>query len=101
MTTRSKDVSAIPAFLLEQHRQRVFDHLLEGGDPLRADRAVDDAVVAGQGAAHNRGDGECAVPHDGALLARADGENDSMRRVDDGSEILDAVHAETGDREGT
>ena len=33
---------------LQQHRQRVFDQLLEGGEELRADRAVDDAMIAGE-----------------------------------------------------
>ena len=32
----------------QQHRQRVLDELLERGEELRADRAVDDAMVAGR-----------------------------------------------------
>ena len=32
----------------EQQQQRVFDMLLKGLKPLRADGAIDDAVVGGQ-----------------------------------------------------
>ena len=35
---------------LQQHRQRVFDELLEGGEELRADSAVYGAVMARFGA---------------------------------------------------
>ena len=65
----------------------------------RADGAVDDAVIDRERAAHHRGDRELAVLHDGALLAGADRQDAALRRVDDGGELLDAEHAEIGDRE--
>ena len=36
----------------------------------------------------------------GALLAGADRQDAALRRVDDRGELLDAEHAEVGDREG-
>src|SRR3954453_10734825 len=84
----------------QQHRDRVFDQLLEGADPLRAGRAVDDAVVAGERAAHHGRDRERAVLDDRALLAGADREDHALRRVYHRGELLDPEHAEVGDREG-
>ena len=39
------------------------------------------------------------VDHDRPFLDRADGEDRRLRRVEDGDELLDAVHAEVRDRE--
>src|SRR5665213_4299094 len=77
------------SFALHQQHRRVLDDLLELREILRADRAVDDAVIASERAAHHRGDGEGAVLHHRALLAGADRENAAVRRVDDGGKILD------------
>lgn len=35
---------------------------------------------------------------DGPHLSGADGEDAGLRRIDDGSEVLDAVHAQIADR---
>src|SRR5258707_2754172 len=86
-------------FHLQQHRERVFDELPEGGEELRADRAVDNAVIARQSAGHHRRDRELPVLDDRARLAGADREDAALRRVDDRFELEDAIHAEIGDRE--
>src|SRR5258708_20292107 len=67
---------------LKEHGQWIFDQLLEGGEQLRADRAVDNPVIAGERAAHHRRDRERAVFDDRSLLAGADCEDAAMRRVD-------------------
>src|SRR5665213_485377 len=100
MTMTSKDVSAMLSPALDQQRRRRLDQFLESLHPLRAAGAVDDAMVAGDGAAHHRGDCELAVLDHGALLAHSHREDAALRRVDDGLEMPDAVHAEIGDREG-
>src|SRR6266566_5720185 len=84
----------------QQHGQRVIDQLLESGEELRADRAVDDAMIAGERAGHHRGDRELAVLHHRPLLAGPDREDAALRRVDYRGEFADAVHPEVGDREG-
>ena len=83
---------------LQQHRQRVFDQILEGGEELRANGPVDGSVIAGQGAAHHGRDRERAVLDHRPLLAGADRQDAAMRRVDDGGEIADPEHAEIGNR---
>ncbi len=42
----------------------------------------------------------CALVRVDPLLADADREDSAVRRVDDGGELLNAVHAEVGDRRG-
>ena len=64
-----------------------------------AQRAVDDAVVAGHGDPHTPADRERAVDHHRLLLERADREDRGGWGVDDGGEVLDAHHAEVGDGE--
>src|SRR3984893_17261083 len=83
---------------LKQHGQWIFDQLFEGGEQLRADRAVDNPVIAGERAAHHRRDCERAVFNDRSLLAGADCEDAAMRRVDDRGEVADPEHAEVRDR---
>ena len=61
--------------------------------------AVDRAVVAREGHRHHRPGDERPVARDRPLLDRADGEDRRLRRVEDGDELLHAVHAEVGDRE--
>src|SRR5690348_2859636 len=56
---------------LQQHRQRVFDQILESGEELRADGAVDSPVIAGERAAHHGCDRQRAVLHHRPLLAGA------------------------------
>src|SRR5262245_18578197 len=83
---------------LHQHGHRVFDMGLEGREQLGAERAVDHAVVDRERDAHHGRDLERVVLDDRALLAAADGEDRGLRRVDDGVEAVDAVHAKIGDR---
>ena len=68
--------------LSQQHRQRIFDELLESCEELRAYGAVDDPVVASERAAHHGCDRKRAVLDDRPLFARADRQNSAMRRVD-------------------
>src|SRR5215207_9053324 len=84
--------------LLNQHPHRVLDEVLQGADQSRPEGAVDGAVVTGEGEAHHRRDRELALAHHRPLLARADGEDGRVRRVDDCREVLDAEHAEVRDR---
>src|SRR5436190_17570672 len=94
----SKLVSAM-ARLLDQHRCRLLDIGPEGLQELRAQRAVDDAMIDRERAAHHVADHHLALAHDDALLADADREDHRLRRIDDGGELLDPEHAEVGDRE--
>ena len=57
-------------------------------------------MVAGQRHGHHRTHDDLAVAGDGPILDRADREDRRLRRVEHGDELLDAVHAEVGDREG-
>src|SRR5690606_29385422 len=59
------------------------------------------AVVAGHRDRHYIRNLEFAVLHDGPLLTLADGEDRRLGRIDDAGEMLDAVHAEIGDREAS
>ena len=84
----------------DQHAHGVFDQHLEGVEQLRADGAVDHPVIAGQRAGHEGRHLDLVAGHDRALLGHAHGQDGGVRRVDDGIEALDAVHAEVGDRGG-
>jgi hypothetical protein len=67
---------------------------------LRPQRAVDDPVIDAERDGHDRGHGQFAIrADDGFLHARAHREDRAVGRVDDGVEIVDAEHAEVGDRE--
>src|SRR5712671_2166960 len=85
---------------LHHHHDGIFDQHLEGADQFGAERTVDRAVIAGQRDAHDVGGLDLAAPHHRPLLAGADREDRSVRRVDHGGEILDTVHAEVGHRRG-
>ena len=61
--------------------------------------AVEDAVIDGQGELQCGCGGESTVAHDGFLLDGADGQDRGLGRVDDGGEVIDAVHPEVADRE--
>ena len=74
--------------------------LFEGGEKLRADRAIDGAVIAGQCAAHHGGNRRARRLDDRTLFAGADRQDAAMRRVDHRGEFADPEHAEVGDREG-
>src|SRR5438045_1062837 len=64
-------------------------------------RPVDDSVIAGQRTAH-------ALTHDNLVLLYhrlglngADSETARLRRIEDARELVDPVHAEIGDGEGS
>src|ERR1700731_1239733 len=95
MMMMSKAVSAIAS---HYHQHRVLDQLLERVDQHGAKRAVDGAVIARHGRAHDLRGLDLAVAHDGTLLARADRKDRRLRWVDHRGEVLDAVHAEIGHR---
>src|SRR5437762_9250891 len=109
MMMTSKDVSAMIAryFLnvlrararpSHHHHHRVFDQPLERADQFGAERAVDGAVIAGERRAHDVRGLDLAVSYHRSLLAGADCKDRRLRRVDNGSEMADAEHAEVGDR---
>ena len=68
-------------------------------EELGALGAVDRAVVARERHRQRRRDVELAVDDERAILDRADREDRDLRRVEDGDELLDAVHPEVRDRE--
>ena len=57
------------------------------------------AMVARERYVHHRGDADLAVDDDGRVLDGADREDRHLRRVEDGDEVLHAVHAQVRDRE--
>src|SRR6202050_2802805 len=82
-----------------QHAHWRFHKTLEGGKELRAKRAIDHAVVAGQRHAQQAGEGDAAVFLLDGLAARGpDGEYGRVRRIDDGGKLAHAAHAEIGNR---
>src|ERR1700731_2876830 len=82
------------------HHHGIFDQHLEGADQLGPERAVDRAMIAGQGHAHHMRDLDLAAAHHGPFLAGTDRKDGGVRRVDPGGEMIDPVHAEIGDRSG-
>src|ERR1700730_14638430 len=83
---------------LNNHRHWALDIRLERPDQFRSERAVDGAVIGRERYLHLGRDRELAVAHHGTLFSGADGENGRMGRVDHGGKLLNAVHAEIGDR---
>ena len=77
----------------------MLDELLQRLQELRADGAVDRAVIARQRHRHRRHRDEVAVADDDALLRGAHREDRDLRRIEHGDELLDAEHAEVRDRE--
>src|SRR5216683_7150260 len=64
------------------HHDRIFDQHLERAEQLRAERAVDCAVIAGHRDAHDLRHLDLAVLDDRALLAGADSENGGVWGID-------------------
>src|SRR6478752_9091659 len=83
---------------VDEH-ERILDQAAQRLEELRADRAIDDAVVAAHRDAHAVADHRLAVHDDELLLARPDGEDARLGRVDDRGELIDAEHAEVAHRE--
>src|SRR6266511_3597226 len=77
----------------------LLEQLLQLAQELGGFRPVDRAVIAGESEGHQRPGDELALLEHRPLLDRADREDCDLRRVEDGDELLDAVHAEVGDRE--
>ena len=89
---------------LEHEGQGVLEVALEGVDPPGADGTVDNAVVRAEGDLHDLHGLEAMLlfgcRHQ-PCLRRADSEDTRLGRVDDGGEVVDAVHSEVGDGEGS
>src|SRR3984885_7318450 len=84
---------------LYQHAHRQFDQDLDGRQQFRAQRAIEHAMVAGQRQAQHADKGNATVGLlDRLPPRRADRENGRVRRIDDGGEFADAMHAEIGNR---
>src|SRR5947207_3085322 len=71
---------------LEHHRRRLFEQALEGPQELGGHRAVDGAMVGGQGDGHHRAGDEPIALDDRAPLGGADGEDGDLGEVEDGVE---------------
>jgi hypothetical protein len=89
---------------LQKELKRVLDNLLELLNPLSTDGTVNDLVVE----ASSKGDlvvklnTGLVVGGDGNLLGGTNGEDGSLGRVDDSSEVVNSrVHAHVGDGDGT
>jgi hypothetical protein len=67
---------------------------------LRPVGAVDRAVVEASGRAHHRRDLQAVIDDVGPLFARADRHDHALGRVDDGLELLDAIHPHIAQRRG-
>ncbi len=59
---RSKTYVKFQYVILNQHDDRIFDHGPENLEEMRADGAVEDAMVTGEGDGHHRGDGQLIAP---------------------------------------
>lgn len=89
----------------EQHSLGVLDELLELLAPQRGNGSIDDPMIAAQGHIHHVDNLKLLVAvgvivrHD-LLEGATDGQDASLRRVDDRAEVVHAVHAEVRDGEG-
>src|SRR5215218_2044665 len=80
--------------------QRVLNQPPQRLEELGAHGPIDDPMVAAHGDAHAAAHDGLAVDDDELLLARADGEDPRLGRIDDRCELVDAEHAEVAHREG-
>ena len=69
-------------------------------DELSGLCAVDDAVVGGDCALHDVGDGDLAVPDYGLFGHASHGDAGALLGVDDGDEAIDLEHAEVAYGDG-
>src|SRR4051812_29446418 len=96
--TKARQVRSFTAGVLQQEQRRALDELAQFREVLRADGAIDHAMIGAQADRH-------ALPNDDLLLVidhgllhdRADADDQSLWRVDDRAERLDAVTAEIRD----
>src|SRR5438094_5259011 len=79
---------------------RVLDEALDLGHELRRGLAVEHSMVDGQRHAHDLAGHDPAVLDDRHVLDGAYSEDRRLRGVDDRDELVDAIHAQVGDREG-
>src|SRR3990172_5157482 len=82
-----------------QSQRRRLDEDLDRTEELRPFGSVDRAVVARERQCKSWDDQQVTVYDERPVLDRADGEDRNLRRIEDGDELLDAVHAEIRDRE--
>ena len=75
----------------------IFEIHAEGAEEFGAQRAVDAAMIGGEGDRHLVLDHDVIAAHHGAAFAGADGQDCGLGRIDDGGEVLDVHHAEIGD----
>src|SRR5262245_53419408 len=87
------------AFMSREESERLLDQVGQGAEELRGAGAVQRAVIAREGEHHRGLDGRLPVDRDDAVGDAAYCEDRGLRRIDDGVEGVDAVHAEVADRE--
>ena len=85
---------------LEEEAGGFFQVAFDFVDELGGVGAVDDAVVGGDGALHDVGDGDLAVTDHGLLSYAAHGDAGALLGIDDGDEIVDLEHAEVAYGDG-
>src|SRR4051794_14135518 len=85
--------------LADNQRQWVLDVAPNRLQKLRAGGAIDHAMIAAHRDSHTLTNLELSIDHDGHFLDAADGEDSCLWRIDDRSKLIDAEHAEVGDRE--
>jgi len=78
-----------------------FQNCLQFRQKLSAERAVDRAMVTRQRDTHHPGCLDVISTRDNAFFADSQGEDGSLRRVDDRLKFSDAVHAQVGYGTGT
>src|SRR5262249_51811803 len=83
----------------DEKRQRLLDEVGERSEELGAARSVERTMVAGQREHHRGLDDRLAADRDDAVGDAAGSEDRRLRRIDDGVEGVDAVHAEVADGE--
>src|SRR5437588_6148882 len=80
---------------LNQEQRGIFEKVAEFFQIFRAERAVDDAVVAAHRDRHTMtGDDLVGVIDNWDFRDLADGEDETLRRIDNGGETVDAHAAE-------
>src|SRR5882724_1815680 len=98
-TTRSYLSAMKVSHDLKGQRDRLLEDADDGLQHLGAERAVDDAVVAGERDRHALPHDDLVVLDDRLLAYGPHGEDGPLGRVDDGGEVADAQHAEVRDGE--
>src|SRR6476469_8293345 len=100
-TSRTSGFSVIMRSL-DEESDGAFDEALECGEQFGAERAIDDAVIAGERHRHLAHEFDAALRRfDRRTTRSAHREDRRVRRIDDRRELAHAVHAEIGDRRRT